>query len=94
MPDFVFLPLEVLFNIVELLSPSDLKALRRVSWRVSSVAAKFQFRRVALSDTNGRQRIKRIFEKLEPYLGRTRWDMLPFRIDLIADNGVLVGVHK
>lgn len=75
MTAFELLPLEVLFLIVELFqySPRDLKVLRRVSRRISAVAARFQFRRVAVHDTNkGRTKIKRVWERLGSYLARTR----------------------
>ena len=67
------LPNELLLLVFNLLSGADIKALRRVSKRVSRVAALYQFRHLVLWDSGkSRSRIKRAVGIVNPYLGQTQ----------------------
>lgn len=77
MTRIVQLPAEILFLIFELLPIHDIRNLREISRRISRIAAHYQFGRVVLWDTNGRQRIKKAAHTLGSYMGRTRYEHIP-----------------
>lgn len=68
----IILPTEILLLIFDELSYPDFKNLRRVSRRLSRVAATYQYRRIVLYDPRGQKRIKLANETLGPYLGKTK----------------------